>query len=123
MFGGSYTNHYADGPDATITAVQPDHPILRGVTVPFVSKSKLYKVAPLKPNAQAILLGTIPDHPAEPVAYTAKHAGGGRAFYTSLGGPSDFENPSFQRLLFNAISWAAGVSDASSPSAETPTKP
>jgi type 1 glutamine amidotransferase len=106
IFGGGYTNHYAEGPAPTITAALPNSPLLRGVNVPFVSKTKLYKVSPLKPNAQAVLMGAIPDHPAEPVAYTAKHIGGGRAFYTSLGGPSDFEDPAFQRLLVNALKWS-----------------
>jgi type 1 glutamine amidotransferase len=106
IFGGSYTNHYADGPTPTITAADPNSPLLKDVKLPFVSKSKLYKVSPLKSDARAILIGTIPDHPAEPVAYTAKHIGGGRAFYTSLGGPSDFDDPAFQRLLVNALKWA-----------------
>jgi len=32
---------------------------------------------------------------------------GARLFYTSLGGPQDFENATFQRLLANALFWAA----------------
>jgi type 1 glutamine amidotransferase len=33
--------------------------------------------------------------------------GGGRVFYTSLGGPDDFKNESFRRLVVNAIFWTA----------------
>ena len=42
----------------------------------------------------------------EPVALTHSFHGG-RVFYTSLGSPLDFEFAFFQRLLLNAIFWAA----------------
>ena len=54
-----------------------------------------------------LLIGTIPDKPSEPVAWTFKRADGGKSFYTSLGHPSDFKNPAFRLLLANAIRWAA----------------
>jgi len=41
----------------------------------------------------------------EPVAWT-NTVNGSRVFYTSLGGPGDFELPNFQRLLLNGVLWA-----------------
>jgi type 1 glutamine amidotransferase len=51
----------------------------------------------------------IAGEPAEPAAWTFTRADGGRTFYTSLGSPEDFRNPSFARLLKNGIFWAAGL--------------
>lgn len=107
IFGGHYTNHHAHGPIATIKADLPTHPILKGVTVPFTSDAWFYMVSPLQPGATALLTGAIPDKPAEPVAYIFTRKDGGHSFYTSLGSPSDFKNPSFQQLLRNALLWAA----------------
>jgi type 1 glutamine amidotransferase len=55
--------------------------------------------------ASPLVIGSIPDHPAEPVAWTHRH-GNSRVFYTSLGHVSDFENEAFNRLLTNAVLWA-----------------
>jgi type 1 glutamine amidotransferase len=108
VIGGHYSGHYRTGPVATITATQPDHPILRGVALPFTFNHQLYKVNPLRPGATAILIATLPDQAPEPVAWTFTHIGGGRTFYTSLGTTADFKNPAFTTLLRNGILWAAG---------------
>jgi type 1 glutamine amidotransferase len=107
VFGGNYTNHHGAGPVSTIVAVQPKHRMLEGVALPFASSSSLYKVSPLRPGTNVLLTASIPNQPPEPVAWTFRHVGGGRAFYTSLGSPADFQNASFVRLLRNAIAWAA----------------
>jgi type 1 glutamine amidotransferase len=107
ILGGHYTGHYDAGPITTIRAVDPAHPILQGVILPFLSEATLYKTSPLQPGAQAVLNGSIEGQPAEPIAWTFTHRGGGRVFYTSLGHPSDFSNPAFARLLKNGIIWAA----------------
>ena len=109
VIGGSYTNHYGTGPITTVTAVQPGHPVVRGVKLPFTSPSTLYKSNPLRAGAQAVLTGAIPGQPAESVAWTSTRPDGGRTFYTSLGSPADFQNSSFTRLLQNGIAWAAGA--------------
>ncbi len=111
VIGGNYHNHHGAGPITTVTAAASSvakHPILRGVTLPFTSKSSLYKNEPLRPGAAALLTGTIPGQAPEPVAWTFKRSDGGRTFYTSLGGPGDFVNASFTQLLRNGIVWAAG---------------
>lgn len=110
VIGGNYANHHKSGPVTTATASSPaaaKHPILRGVTLPFTTDATLYRNTPLRPGATALLTGTIPDQPAEPLAWTFTRPGGGKTFYTSLGGVSDFKNPAFVQLLKNGILWAA----------------
>jgi type 1 glutamine amidotransferase len=110
VIGGNYTNHHGKGPPIRVTASggsAANHPILKGVTLPFESEYSLYKNTPLRPGALALLTGSIPGKDPEPVAWTFTRADGGRTFYTSLGGLSDFKHPSFVTLLRNGILWAA----------------
>jgi len=43
----------------------------------------------------------------QPVAWTREHKGA-RVFFTTLGHPGDFEQPSMRRLVVNGILWALG---------------
>jgi type 1 glutamine amidotransferase len=73
----------------------------------ITSIGSLYKVSPLETNTTPLLIGTIPDQPSEPVAWTHTYGPNkAKIFYTSLGHPDDFQNPEFRRLLCNAIGWA-----------------
>ena len=111
VIGGSYSNHHGKGPAIKVTladGAKASHPILSGVKLPFESAYSLYKNTPLRPGAQPLLTGSIPNQPPEPVAWVFTRADGGRTFYTSLGGPTDFQNPSFVTLLRNGLRWAAG---------------
>ncbi len=107
VLGGNYQGHYGAGPIAAITAAVgvADHPILKGIELPLLSSSSLYRPSPLAAGTQLLLVGTIPDQQAEPVAWTNRYKDS-RVFYTSLGSPDDFKNPQFRRLLINAVSWA-----------------
>jgi type 1 glutamine amidotransferase/nicotinamidase-related amidase len=107
VLGGNYHNHHPAGPKCTVTpaANAQSDPILAGVKLPFTSDGSLYKVSPLAASTKALLIGTIPDQPPEPVAWT-NHYGRSRIFFTSLGHPNDFKNPAFRRLLLNAVFWA-----------------
>jgi type 1 glutamine amidotransferase len=110
VIGGNYSNHHGKGPPTRVTLTDPAnaaHPILKGVTLPFESDTTLYKNTPLKAGATALLTGTIPNQSPEPIAWTFTRPGGGRTFYTSLGGPNDFKNASFVALLRNGLLWAA----------------
>jgi type 1 glutamine amidotransferase len=107
VLGGHYTGHYDRGPLTTVRVADAAHPILEGVSLPFTSDATLYKTSPLQPGAKVLLTGEIEGHPAEPIAWTFTHRGGGRAFYISLGNANDFTNPSFARLLKNGLLWAA----------------
>jgi nicotinamidase-related amidase/type 1 glutamine amidotransferase len=112
VFGGHYTNHHGDGPKVEIKVADgaATHPILSGVNLAELrGKGSLYKVSPLEKTATPLLIGSIPDKPAEPVLWTHKTKAGGRVVYTSLGHRDDFTEAAFNRLLSNAIHWAAGL--------------
>jgi len=107
VIGSRYNGHHPIRFVTTVTAMDSKHALLTGVALPFVSKMELNKVSPLHPRAHPILLGRIENGASEPVAWTFERDGRGRTFFTPLGHPEDFENPSFQRLLVNGIRWAA----------------
>jgi type 1 glutamine amidotransferase len=107
VLGGNYHNHYGAGPKCAVTAAAGanGHPILVGVKLPLLSDGSLYRVRPLAETATPLLLGTIPDHEPEPVAWT-NQCKQSRIFYTSLGHPDDFADAQFRKLLVNAVRWA-----------------
>ena len=110
VLGGHYTNHYPEGPRTRVTVAigARSHSILNGIsTTTFAGAGSLYKVGPLALDTTTLLMGSIPDEPAEPIAWTHQYgARGARVFYTSLGHPDDFTRPEFRRLLVNGIAWA-----------------
>jgi nicotinamidase-related amidase/type 1 glutamine amidotransferase len=112
VFGGNYKNHHGSGPETQVTIAPEgaEHSILQGVAVEeLIGKGSLYIVSPLEPGTTPLLIGDIPDKPAEPIAWTHTTSWGGRAFYTSLGHKGDFEQAAFQQLLRNALMWGSGA--------------
>ncbi|MDE0819283.1 MAG: ThuA domain-containing protein, partial [Pirellulaceae bacterium] len=106
IWGGNYANHHGNGKTTTVAALC-EHEILNGVDLKaFTTIGSLYQVNPLSASTQAILSGTIPGQPMEPIAWTNKTIFGGRAFYTSLGHIKDFDTKTMNVLLKNAIAWA-----------------
>jgi nicotinamidase-related amidase/type 1 glutamine amidotransferase len=107
VLGGNYHGHYSAGPEVAVTpaAGGAGHPILKGIELPLLSSGSLYKASPLAGSATLLLVGTIPDNPPEPVAWTNRYKDS-RVFYTSLGHPDDFAAPQFRKLLINAVFWA-----------------
>lgn len=117
VLGGNYHGHHSNK-DAEgfvtyvwVPAESRQHPILQGLPDgEFRVHSSLYNTAPLGEKATLLMLGRgDPRLPQEPVAWTNTSVGGGRVFYTSLGGPDDFAMPAFQQLLGHGIYWAAGL--------------
>jgi type 1 glutamine amidotransferase len=109
VIGGNYTTHHANDTKSQISVSKgaEGHPLLEGVDISaLVGNGSLYVVSPLSPSATPLLVGTIPDAPQEPVAWTNRTSWGGKVFYTSLGHVDDFAEPAFQRLLRNALVWA-----------------
>lgn len=98
----------APGTQVEVVADADSHPILKDIKPrKWHSNGNLYLVKPLvDPQAQVLLTGSSEDK-VEPVAWT-RMCGSSRIFYTSLGYPTDFEQPQFRRLLINAIHWALG---------------
>ena len=111
VLGGDYQDHYGTGP-GKVTVVQQDRataasPILNGVAPEFRAKSHLYRNRDLAPTTTRLLVGRTEDGQSEtePVAWTNTRERR-RVFYTSLGSPDDFAEPSFRRLLLNGILWS-----------------
>jgi len=107
VLGGNYQSHHPVGPVTQIgvTPVGKGHPILAGVELTSVNDS-LYKNSGHADDIQVLWTGAIPDQPAEPLAWTRAYKGS-RVFYTSLGAQETFQEPSFRRLLANALFWTA----------------
>jgi putative heme-binding domain-containing protein len=107
VLGGHYTGHHGNDIKPVIEPfdTRKPLPIVEGVETPFTAQGSLYKTSPLASSAMPLLMGTVPGHPAEPVAWI-NHKGNARIFYTSLGHPGDFGIPAFRRLLRNAVLWA-----------------
>ncbi|MBM4034709.1 MAG: isochorismatase family protein [Planctomycetes bacterium] len=114
VLGCTYQGYDAEsrrtGCDVWAVPDAADHPVLRGLaSARFHSRSWLYKMLPLAEGAKPLMMGRwAEDKPAQPVAWTASHAGG-RVFYTSLGHSDDFAEPTFTRLLTNALHWALAL--------------
>jgi type 1 glutamine amidotransferase len=118
VFGQKWITHHGHTSTTTVALLPAaaGHPILRGVT-PFAAKSWLYHVAPLHGPATLLLEGTAVNSertkrlaefpPVQPVAWT-REQNGGRVFFTTLGHPGDFAEPSMRRLTVNGILWALG---------------
>ena len=118
VFGQKWITHHGHRSTTTVAlrSEAGSHPILRGVT-PFAARSWLYHVMPLNGPATLLLDGTSVNSdktaradqfpPVQPVAWTREH-NGGRVFFTTLGHPGDFEEPSMRRLTVNGILWALG---------------
>lgn len=110
VLGGNYHGHHGAGPRVGLrmAPAADGHPILTGVEVGgFTSAGSLYRTSPLREGTRALLLGTIPGQPEEPVAWVRAFGGRqARVFYTSLGHPEDFAEAGFRRLLLNGILWS-----------------
>ena len=107
VLGGNYQMHWSHGPRARVR-FEPGseaHPLLEGVAE-FSSAGSLYRNTPISADTSLLMSASTGEHD-EPVTWTRTHAGG-RVFYTSLGHQEDFEEPSFLRLLANAVLWCGG---------------
>lgn len=109
VFGVDYQDHYGAGGVTEVHAVgeAKGNPLLNGVPEAFISSHHLYRIRNPTSSVTPLLTGRTSDgrSPTEPVAWIHT-AGGRRVFGTSLGGPDDFRNPAFRRLLLNGILWS-----------------
>ncbi len=112
VLGGNYAGHHGHGPVTTLRAAPGSEadPLLRGVDLATCKgHGSLYRVSPLNADVRPLLTGSIEGKPPEPVAWSRRYgAKNAFVFYTSLGHPDDFAEPSFRRLLLNAIATATG---------------
>lgn len=109
VLGGNYQGHHGESATThvTIAPTGKDHAILKSFPSDEQQfKTSLYKNSPLSDGTTVLLRGKIDGvDQDEPVAWTHEH-NGRRVFYTSLGGPEDFQNAGLRTLLKNAIAWS-----------------
>ncbi|MGL4632395.1 MAG: ThuA domain-containing protein [Leadbetterella sp.] len=117
--GWNKKNHHHYGHTSTTTleviTAQAKHPVLRGVSATFKASSWLYNVLPDYPSLNSIplILGTSvnsekPNPKVNPVAWIGSNKYGAKVFFTTLGHPEDFKDPSMVRLCINAIHYQLG---------------
>jgi hypothetical protein len=99
------------GDEQTCLEVEPSgaiwyHPLLEGVE-PFVATADPRGPVWLASGAEILLWG-YGGGLRKPLAW-AWRPRAGRVFYSLLGAADDFQEPSFLRLLANAVRWAAAV--------------
>jgi type 1 glutamine amidotransferase len=109
VLGGDYHGHSGNEKNIPVH-IEPgakDHPILAGITE-WTRMAKHYHNPNLAKDVTVLL--TRPGKTGSlPLAWARSYhkEKDGRAFYTPMGLPSDFENEIFTRLLVNAIFWTA----------------
>jgi uncharacterized protein len=114
VFGQKWFRHHgaASSTKVAVLPSQAANPVLRGVAPEFQVRSWLYEVAPLQGDCLPLLDGASvnpqgKDASPQPVAWTKTYRGA-RVFFTTMGHPEDFREPSFRKLLINGILWALG---------------
>lgn len=106
ILGGNYDGHFGD--EKVMVTSKSNHALLKGLG--DMTSSKLYKAKKLGPKTTVLQTGTITskrEHSTHPVTWTNQYSEKGRAFYTSLGVPADFESGTFLKMLARAIHWTA----------------
>ena len=111
---GHYHYGHTSSTDVRIIQNAAGLAVLSGVDSTFHVRSWLYHVLPNypPPDATVLLMGRSvnperKDAVENPVAWIWKNKAGGNVFMTTLGHPDDFKVEAFQRLVINAIHWAA----------------
>jgi type 1 glutamine amidotransferase len=111
VLGGNYHSHYGSKDETQVRVVERvnGHPLLAGVSG-WRSAGSLYKNEGLASDNLILMTGQNSEA-TEPVTWARTYKGA-RIFYTALGHPQDFEEPSFKNLLVNALFWTAGRAPA-----------
>jgi type 1 glutamine amidotransferase len=103
---GGHANWHPPGLEFSVRIDDPAHPITRGVDE-FTVQDEIYMSA--WDPAIHVLASATWSEKSHPMAWTHRY-GQGNVFYTTLGhGPGTFQNPAVQKMLTNAVHWAAGA--------------
>ncbi|MEP4076711.1 ThuA domain-containing protein [Haloferula sp.] len=123
VLGSPYIVHQAGETKLEVVPEAMDHPIMSHVTKrEWTSPGTLY-LAMMEEGCVPLLMGSgkgrarilkksfgeirVKEHETAAVAWAWKNEWGGKSFYSSLGHPGDFADEASNRLLLNAICWAA----------------
>lgn len=91
-----------------LAALQPEHPILRGVSLPSI-RDEWYFDTHVHPDARPLWSVTARDEPLT-VAWTFERPDGGRTFATTLGHYwNNFTSEPFRRAIVNGVLWSAQI--------------
>jgi uncharacterized protein len=124
LLGGRYDDHPWGVTEAPVIVEDPDFPGMKFFPPMFDFRDEFYQISEFSPEKSRVLMRLDTSkldmtkrgvHPADaPFPLTwAKTYGKGRVFYSSLGhDASTWDNPDIQRMWFEAIKWALGLTDA-----------
>jgi uncharacterized protein len=105
LVGAQFQRHGTG--EFTAEIVKPDHAVMAGVT-PFQAWDETYVHTKHNPD-RTILMERVDAAGREPWTWVRTH-GKGRVFYTASGHDERvWNNPMFQRLIRNAVVWAANT--------------
>ena len=105
LVGAQFQKHGTG--EFTAEIVKPDHPVMAGVT-PFQAWDESYVHTKHNPD-RTILMERVDAAGREPWTWVRTH-GQGRVFYTASGHDERvWGHPMFQRLIRNAVVWAANT--------------
>jgi hypothetical protein len=132
VLGETWVSHYGKNHEMStrldLVPAQAGHPILRGVSKPWV-ESGGYWVDPL-PDSTVLALaqplnGMTPDSPSAPDKapcpgawireYKGDNGQRGRVFTSTYGASEDLRNDGYRRMLVNACFWGMGLEAAIQP--------
>lgn len=120
MIGTRFTGH-PGGADqfqpATVVVTRPDHPIMRGVALPWRPVDEWYSFDRVPGGPGTTILATIDERSyrpgplamgrVHPIVWT-RSVGKGGVFYSAIGHtPEAYDDPNHRRIIANALTWAA----------------
>ena len=124
LLGGRFDNHPWGVTEAPIIVEDPEFPGMKFFPRVFNFRDEFYQISDFSPKNSRVLMRLDTSkldmkrpnvHPADspfPVTW-AKMYGKGRVYYSSLGhDASAWDNPDIQRMWFEAIKWALGITSA-----------
>ncbi len=127
-WAGHYGKNHVMSTRLDIVPEARSHPILRGVTRPWVHAGGYWTDPTEDSTVLALaqpLTGMTPDAPAAPDKspcpgawvrqYTGTNGRTGRVFTTTYGASEDIVNLDFRRMLINACLWASDLEEAITP--------
>jgi type 1 glutamine amidotransferase len=130
VLGETWVSHYGKNlvESTRADAVDPAHPILRGLPASFWIPDDVYGIGTLSGDSKPLLLGQplvgwkADDAPVAakkpiPIAWTKTH-GKARVFTTTMGHGDCFKTPEFRRLVANACYWALGLEEKVDPGSD-----
>jgi type 1 glutamine amidotransferase len=105
LVGAQFQRHGTG--EFTAEIVKPEHPVMAGIT-PFQAWDETYVHTKHNPD-RLVLMERVDASGREPWTWVRTH-GKGRVFYTASGHDERvWGNPMFQRLIRNAVVWAANT--------------